>query len=77
LSLIGRAADGPVDVLGRWRDWGGLLNAVALHCLVSTRAGRWCVTLDIVRQHQERALAAVPNMEGDDDETRLRAWLGM
>ncbi len=30
LSLVVRVAGDLVDVLGRWRSWGGLLNAVAL-----------------------------------------------
>jgi hypothetical protein len=30
LSLIVRVVGDLVDVLGRWRGWGGLLNAVAL-----------------------------------------------
>jgi hypothetical protein len=40
-SLAGRLAGDLVDVLGRWRVWGGLANAVALVLFVGTTA--WAI----------------------------------
>jgi hypothetical protein len=39
--VIVRVVGDLVDVLGRWRGWGGLLNAGALLLFMSTRAVRW------------------------------------